>query len=162
MKNLFVIIVAFLFAIIVGCQEGMLNEPGNSLEKTIIDVNQNNNVIPLCCQLNDPFAGICGLNGCVTYKHKIVNRTINSKGLKEVALHLELEASLCSRFGMVHPQWNIKGMSDDIIQVSEEGVVLLEKSYNISNRNDIVLLVRYLVTTEGVGVSGVSIVEIEN
>ncbi|MEJ2105369.1 MAG: hypothetical protein P8X47_12460 [Ignavibacteriaceae bacterium] len=162
MKNLFVIIVAFSFALIVGCQEGMINEPANSLEKRIIDVNQNNNVIPLCCQLNDPFAGICGLNGSVSYKHKVIDRTMNPRGLKEVALHLELQATLCSSLGMIHPEWKIKGISDDNINVSEDGMALLDKSYEITNRKDVVLLVRYLVTTDGIGVSGVSLVEIEN
>ena len=162
MKNLLVILVIISFALIVGCQEGIVNEPENSLEKTSIDVNHYNNVIPLCCQVNDPFAGICGLNGYVTYIHKIINRAMNPRGLKEVSLHLELQASLCSSLGMVHPEWKMKGMSDDIIHVSEDGIALLEKSYNISNRKDVVLLVRYLVSTNGVGVAGVSIVEIEN
>ena len=161
MKNLFVILVVISFALIIGCQEGMVNQPETSLEKTSIVVNHNNNVIPLCCQIIDPFAGMCGVNGSVAYKHKIINRAMNPIGLKEVSLHLELQASLCSMLGMVHPEWIIKGISDDIISVSEDGVALLEKSYDISNRKDVVLLVRYLVTTDGVGVSEVSLVEIE-
>jgi hypothetical protein len=159
MKNLFVILVAFSFALIIGCQESLLNEPENSLEKKSFDVNKN--VIPLCCQVNDPFAGICAINGYVAYNHKIVNRTMNPLGVREVALHLELEASLCSPLGMPHLEWKAKGTSDDIIHVSEDGMALLEKSYNITNRKDVALLIRYLVTTDGVGVNSVSLVEIE-
>jgi len=39
--------------------------------------------------------------------------------------------------------------------------LLVEKSYWITNRTDVVLLVQYLVTTDGIGISGVSLAPLE-
>ena len=159
MKNLFVTLAIFSLALFIGCQENQFTEPNTSLEKNISGNGMQS--MKICCQVNDPLYGCCGVNGSVMYLHKVVNGTTNSVSLKKVSLHLEMESELCSRFGMVHLQWIAKGISDDTFYVSEEGIVLLEKSYNISNRNDVVVSVIYLVTTEGVGISSVSIKEIE-
>jgi hypothetical protein len=64
-------------------------------------------------------------------------------------------------FGVMHQNWNILGKSEDVIYVSEEGILLVEKTYRVSNRIDVALLVKYLVTTNGVGISSTQIVEIE-
>jgi len=58
-------------------------------------------------------------------------------------------------------KWSVKGKSQDVVTVSEEGILLIEKSYWIANRYDVVLLVQYLVTTDGVGISGVSLAPLE-
>jgi hypothetical protein len=159
MKNLFVILVTFSLALIIGCQESFLNEPDTSLEKKSDPVN--NGFIKICCEVQDPYSGVCNLNGSVIYGHQVVNRTMNPSGLFEIALQLEINAKLCDKLGSVHLDWNIKGKSNDIIYVSEEGIVLVDKSYRISNRDDVVMLVKYLVTTDGVGISNIKLAEID-
>jgi hypothetical protein len=159
MKNLFVTLVIFSLALIMGCQDSFLNEPETSLEKKSNPVN--NGVIKICCEVQDPYAGICNLKGSVTYVHQIVNRTMNPMGLFEIALQLKINAKLCDKLGSVHLDWNIKGVSNDIVYVSEEGILLVDKSYSISNRNDVVLFVQYLVTTDGVRISNIKLAEIE-
>ena len=159
MKNLFVILVTFSLVLIIGCQESFLNEPNTSLEKKSDPVN--NGFIKICCEVQDPCSGVCNLNGSVIYAHQVVNRTMNPSGLFEIALQLEINAKLCDKLGSVHLDWNIKGKSNDIIHVSEEGIVLVDKSYRISNRDDVVMLVKYLVTTDGVGISNIKLAEID-
>jgi hypothetical protein len=159
MKTLFVCLVAFLFAFIIGCQENMLNEPQTSLEKKTDSINRN--TIKICCEVRDPQAGVCNLSGYVNYAHQVINRTMNPMGLYEISLYLEMDSKLCDKLGMVHLEWRIQGKSNDIVYVSEEGILLVEKTYWITNRSDVVLLVQYLVTTNGVGISSVNLVPLE-
>ncbi len=53
---------------------------------------------------------------------------------------------------MMHLEWSSSGKSEDSMYINEEGIYILQKAYSITNRNDVVLAVQYLVTTEGVGV----------
>jgi hypothetical protein len=161
MKTFFVTLAAISLALIIGCQENMLNEPGPeiSLDKTATDTNRN--MLKLCCQVQDPLSGTCNLNGSVTYVHQVINRAMNPLSSKVIALHLNINASLNDIAGIANLEWRIEGRSYDLVSVSEEGILLLDKTYSITNRNDVVLLVQYLVTTDGVGISGVTIVPIE-
>ena len=82
-------------------------------------------------------------------------------GLYEISLNLEMDSKLCDKLGMVHLEWRIQGKSNDIVYVSEEGILLVEKTYWITNRNNVVLLVKYLVTTNGVGIASVDLIPVE-
>ncbi|MGB5287935.1 MAG: hypothetical protein WBQ32_12040 [Ignavibacteriaceae bacterium] len=159
MKTLFVTLVAFSLALLIGCQENLLNEPGNLIEKKTDPANKGS--LKICCELQDPFSGICNLNGLVNYVHKKENVAMNPIGSSGIELHLEMNANLCGPLGMVHPEWRAEGRSDDFVYVSEEGILLIEKSYNITNRTDVVVAVLYMVTTDGVGISKVRLVEVE-
>ncbi|HEY6436134.1 MAG TPA: hypothetical protein VIY47_06065, partial [Ignavibacteriaceae bacterium] len=72
-----------------------------------------------------------------------------------------INASILDLVGRSHLDWRIEGRSDDLVYVSEEGILLLEKTYNITNRTDVVLLIKYLVTTNGVGIANVNVVPVE-
>jgi hypothetical protein len=160
MKTILLTFVAFLLALIVGCQESFVNEPTNSLGKANNSVKKD--VLKICCEVKDPLTGICNVNGSVIFTHQIVTRSMNPTGLLEVQLYLEMDSDLCDPLGMVHLEWKSKGRSEDIVYVSEEGIAFVEKSYPITNRPDVVLLVRYMVTTDGVGISQISLAEIES
>lgn len=159
MKTFLVTLSAFLFAFIIGCQENMLNEPQTSFEKKTDSINRN--TIKICCEVRDHEYCSCNLNGRVNYVHQIINRAMNPMGLYEISLRLQMDSKLCDKLGMVHLEWRIQGKSNDIVHVSEEGILLVEKTYWITNRNDVVLLVRYMVTTDGVGISSVNLVPLE-
>ena len=164
MKTFFVTLAAFSLALIIGCQENLINEPENSLLKKneiSTSATTTTNSIKICCEVRDPQYGSCNLNGCVKYVHQIINRAMNPMGLYEISLKLHMYSKLCDKLGMVHLEWRAEGKSDDIVYVSEEGILLVEKTYWITNRNDVVLLVRYLVTTDGVGISSVNLVPLE-
>jgi hypothetical protein len=164
MKTFFITLVAFSLALIIGCQENLINEPENSLLKKA-EINtattRTTSSLKICCEVRDPEYGSCNLNGCVNYVHQIINRAMNPIGLNEISLNLEMDSKLCDKLGMMHLEWRIQGKSNDIVHVSEEGILLVEKTYWITNRNDVVLLVRYMVTTDGVGISSVNLVPLE-
>lgn len=159
MKTLLITFAAFLIVLLMGCQESFVNEPSASLEKVNSSVEKD--VLKICCEVKDPLTGFCNVNGCVIFTHQIVTRSMNPAGLVEVLLYLEMDSELCDPLGMVHLEWKAKGRSEDVVFVSEEGIAFVEKSYFITNRPELVLLVRYMVTTDGVGISRVSMAEIE-
>ena len=161
MKTFFVTLAVVSLALIIGCQDNLLIEPGPeiSLDKTANDADKN--MIKLCCQVQDPLSGTCNLNGCITYVHQVINRGMNPLSSKVISLHLNINASLNDLDGIADLKWRIEGRSYDLVSVSEEGILLLDKTYNITNRNDVVLYVQYMITTDGVGVSSVTLVQIE-
>jgi len=159
MKTFFVTLAVVLLALIIGCQENFMNEPELSLQKK--NTNTNKNVLNICCQIQDPLTGSCNLSGTVMYSLQVLSGSSNQSGLYDIALTLEMNAELCGPIGMVHPEWIASGKSFDIVRVSEEGIALVDKTYWISNRNDVVLYVQYLVTRDAVAISDVYVAEIE-
>lgn len=160
MKNLFLILAVFSLALLIGCQENMINEPAGSLDKSD-DNFLTTNTLKLNNDVRDPFYGMCKLTGRVTYALQVVNATMNPIGLEQTSVQITMDAELNDLFGMAHLEWRIQGRSNDVLYVSEEGIQLLEKTYPITNRTDLVLLVNYLVTTEGVGIATVNLVPLE-
>lgn len=160
MKTFFVTLAAFSLALIIGCQENMLNEPSGVALKHQ-DHLVSTNIIKLNYNVRDPLYGTCCLSGRVTYSFQILNRAMNPTGLSEIAINIYINSELNDMLGMMHLEWRVEGRSDDIVYVSEDGIVLIEKCYSITNRNDVVLLVRYLVTTNGIGISGINLAPLE-
>ena len=158
MKKFFLTFVVFSLALLIGCQENLINEPETtSLNKKGETVTKD--VIKICCAVQDPISGQCNLNGEVGYTHSIINRYMNPLGLYEVALHLEMDSELCDVLGPIHLEWRVQGISDDIVLASDEGIVV-QKDYDITNRQDVQLCVNYLVTKEKVGITNIWIQEI--
>lgn len=150
MKNLIkpFVLTTFLFAF--GCNDLPPTEPAGAVQKLNNPVTKE--VLDICCQVTDPIMGCCKVIGEVTYVHEIVEIQSALSGLSLVRVQIDMDAELCDRFGMVHLEWGIVGKSEDLIYVSEDGIYLLQKAYPICNRNECVLVVQYLVTTEGVGI----------
>ena len=160
MKTFFVTLAAFSLALFMGCQESMLNEPADLLLKGKDDL-VSTNIIKLNYNLRDPIYGTCCLSGRVTYSFQILNRAMNPTGLSEIAINIYMDSEINDMLGMMHLEWRVEGRSGDIVFVSEDGIVLIEKCYSITNRTDVVMLVKYLVTTNGIGISSVSLAPLE-
>lgn len=159
MKNLFAILIALSFTLMIGCQENPVSQSEASpILKVKLPIEE---TIKLCCEVKDPYANVCNLNGRVNYVFEIIENTMNPRATTLISLRLNIRASLCDKLRMMPCAWIIEGKSDEIVQVSEEGILLLEKSYSITNRNDVVLLVKYMVTAKGIGISGVDLIPIE-
>ena len=160
MKNLFLILTVFFLVLVIGCQENLINEPAGSMQKT--DENYvTTNTLKLNNDVRDPLYGVCKLTGRVTYVHQVVNAAMNPVGLQQISVQITMDAELDDLFGMIHLEWRVQGRSNDVLYVSEEGIQMLEKSYPITNRTDMILLVRYLVTTEGIGIATVNLIPLE-
>ena len=149
MKKLFLTTVAFSVLLLIGCQENSITEPVGTLEKTGNSVSRE--IIHINFFVEDPLAGRSELVGDVYYTHELLNSDQHSD-LFLVSVTLELNAQLFDMLGMMHPDWSSSGKSEDSMYISEEGIYILQKAYRITNRDDVVLVVQYLVTTEGVGV----------
>ncbi len=149
MKKLFLITLAFFVLFVMGCQENSITEPVGTLEKTGISVSRE--IIHINFFLEDPLAGRSELVGDVYYTHELLNSDQHSN-LFLVSVTLELNAQMNDMLGMMHLDWSSSGKSEDSMYISEEGIYILQKAYSITNRDDVVLVVQYLVTTEGVGV----------
>ena len=150
MKNLIksFVVISILFCF--GCNDLPPTEPAGVVQKLNNPVTKE--VLDICCQVTDPIMGCCKVIGEVTYVHEIVEIESDLSGLSLIRVQIELEAELCDMFGMVHLPWGITGSSEDLIYVSEDGIYILQKAYPICNRGECVLVVQYLVTTEGVGI----------
>ena len=159
MKTFFVTLVAFSLALIIGCQENLINEPAETLLKQKDNL-VNSNTIKINYEIRDPLYGMSTLTGQVTYIHQVINQPMGPIGFNRVSIQINMDSEL-NNLGMMPLKWRIQGRSNDVVSVSEEGILLIEKSYLITNRTDVVLLVQYLVTTNGVGISGVSLVPLE-
>jgi hypothetical protein len=160
MKKLIFTLVVTSLALILGCQENMTTDPNSILSKQSDQLLQDR--IKICCKVYDPFTKDCRVIGYVDYIHQIIAIPENETGAYTILLKLEMNSELCDKCMMVHLEWLIKGTSEDTVYVSEEGIAIVDKSYSISNRNDIILCVQYLVTTEGVGIPRMCLREIEN
>jgi len=160
MKTFFVTLTALSIALIIGCQESMLNEPSQSMLKQKSDL-VHKNIIIMNYEVRDPLYGSSKVTGEVTYIHEVINQPMGITGFKRISLQLSMDSGLENLLSMSPIKWSIRGKSQDVVTVSEEGILLIEKSYWITNRTDVVLLVQYLVTTDGVGISGVSLAPIE-
>lgn len=159
MKNFFSLIGILGLMFFCACQENNISDPLANLTKLSTEITRGR--IPICCEICDPQSGVCRVNGCVEYTHQIVPTLANSDGLYTILLNLEMVARLCDRCMMMHPEWTIKDKSEEIVTVSEEGIALVTKNYEITNRFDVLLKVTYLVTTEGAGIAEMMIVPLQ-
>ena len=150
MKKFLSILVVFSLALLIGCQENLINEPETAtLNKGTESVSKN--VLKICCEFQDPYYGTCKLNGCVTYTHKIVAISVNPmNSIYEVALHIDMDSELSDLTGIVHLPWRVQGWNEEIVNITEREGVTLRRYYEITNRNDVILGVEYLVTLEGI------------
>jgi len=159
MKNLFVLCVLLGILCLCSCGDNIPTDPITELKKPSPPIIHDK--IQICCEIIDPMAGVCGLNGCAEYTHQIINEPANPNGLCTVLLNLQMYSELCSRCMMVHPDWFIRGYSEETVYVSEEGIAMVTKQYEITNRFDVVLKVTYLVTTNGAGIAELMIVPMQ-
>ena len=101
--------------------------------------------------IDDPLIGVVEIVGEVYYTHELVNSDqLSSQFL--ISVSLDFNTELNDMLGMMHLEWKSSGKSEDSMYISEEGIYILQKAYSITNRDDVVLIVQYLVTTEGVGI----------
>ena len=148
MKKLFLTLVTFSILFVIGCQENSITDPTQSFSKKENLIAER--TINLYYMLNDPSGSSCQLTGEVNYLHRIYTDQL---GLYEVTLSLNMNSQLSRLGGPIAEPWVINGWSEDVVIVSEDESVILEKRYEVKNRYDIVLVVHYLVTKEGVEIS---------
>jgi len=162
MKNLFLTCMVLSLVFIFGCQESSITDPTQPLTKDEFGT-VNHNVIGLKYKLADPRgAGTLDLTGQVSYNNTIIP-SIDDDGKIWVKVRLEMIAQLSSIMRTEHPEWKIEEKTEDNMLFSNTGSVAkkLYKTYSITNRDDVVLNVTYLVTLKSVRVAEVFFIRIE-
>jgi len=129
-----------------------LNGPGSNMEESPPKIIITKDIIIINQMINDPMLGNSEIIGEAMYTLELGDNTQQSEGLYNVRFSTVFNAELIDKCGMVHLPWTIIGESEDEFFVSEDGIYLLQKSYAIENRDEVVLIVQFLVTIEGAGI----------
>ena len=161
MKNLFQLILPLAILGLLSCQNFNPTEPTNYTAKKTNSQFEIFDRIEICCEVCDPHSGVCKVVGLVEYTHNIIQVPESPDELYTITVTLNMNSELCDRCMIMHLPWVAEGSSEHTVYVSEEGIALVERGYLISNRNDTMLIVQYLITTEGVGIPNMWIQEID-
>jgi hypothetical protein len=166
MKTLTSIISMLLIFAFFGCTENQLTQPetafNNSAEKkssTEIPTYQiiKKDKLKLCCKVCDPVTGYCKLIGKVIYTHTTLS---NIGGYARVQISFDMKSELHTPLMNFSPYF-ISGCSCDTVYINEMGVSFVEKNYEVRNRMDVRLGVKYKVTIDGAEIIGIRLHQID-
>jgi hypothetical protein len=158
MKNLLLTLAALFGLLLIGCQENSITDPiqNTGLQKTD-DPTVTSGTMALEGTLEIPNQpnSYLSINGQADYIHELfLVDPIPPAPQYYVNLSLNVYAELFELFSPSDPIWTISNQTDDIFYVSEEGIYMLEKTFEIIGRNDeMVLKCRFMVTTDGIGLN---------
>ncbi len=161
MKKLFLTTVVFSVLFIIGCQENSITDPIGDIDQKEVNksddpsVHQGTITLEGMLEIPNQSNSYLRIIGQIGYVHRIVLvDPIPPAHQQYVSLRLNVNADLDDPSSPTDPTWTITSDSEDIFYVSEEGIYLLEKTYTIQGREDgMVLVCRFLVTTDGVGLN---------
>lgn len=162
MKNLFLPITVFSALLLIGCQENSITDPVtmdhvNKRQGQVGNISQG--TFTLDSILINPanvFNSYFTIEGSIDYIHELVLLDPQPPAPQNfVSLNLVVNAALVDTDLSGHNTWIISAESEDMLYISEEGIYVLEKSFPTQGREDgLALVCRFLVTTDGVGFSG--------
>ena len=158
MKNLLLTIAVFsVLFFIIGCGESSITDPLESKGTAEVqkgdDPQVNRGTITLDGMLVDPsvpFTSYLQIRGGIDYVHEMIFvDPIPPAPQSYVQLHLSINAELSDPYSPQDPIWPITGESTDVVNVFEEGIYLLDKSFSLRDRSDgLTLVCRFKVTSD--------------
>jgi hypothetical protein len=162
MKKFFLTLVVFSVLFIIGCGESSITDPLESKGAAEVQksddplVNQGTIVLEgMIVDPSVPFNSYLQIRGGIEYVHELILvDPIPPAPQYYVSLNLSVNAELSDPYSPQDPIWPITDESTDAIYVSGDGIYLLDKTFPLRDRSDgMVLVCRFLVTTDGVGLS---------
>ena len=147
MRTLTILFGLFLILVVVGCRENQISQP-----ETIVNMELNKvrtGEVKIHSEVIDPVFGACIISGKNSYMMDIPEYSANADTGISVKLCLELDAELCTRL-MSPIKFSICGVSVEVVNFRGEAIQFVEKNYEISNRPDVRLGVKYSVTATGI------------
>jgi hypothetical protein len=158
MKKFFLTTVAFSVLLLIGCQENSITDPIDQQDLQKNDdplVHQDIIELNAILEVPDLTNAFLQISGQIEYVHELVFvDPIPPAPQYYVSLSFQVNAELSDPYSENHQDLTISSESQDVIYVSEDGIYLLEKSFTVRGRNDgMILLCRFLVTTDGVGLN---------
>ena len=159
MRTITVIISIFITLAFFGCRESMVSQPDSPFNTqnsspSLYDLTKGE--INICCPSFDPLSGECKITGKVTYLYNIIGYSTNNT---RIILDLEMDAELCTKL-MNPARFRIYGTSTDTLLMNSGGKLLLDKTYGVQYRPDLRLCVQYEVTSEGVSIVQLNLLQI--
>ena len=156
MKNLLLTLVAFSVLLLIGCQENSMVDPlsSDSINK---DSSPTSNITSGTIKLGGllvlpgGFQTYYTIDGQIDYTHeKVFLDPIPPAQQYYIAVGLSVRAQISDGSN----SFTVSSNSNDNVYVSEEGILILEKAYPVLNSaNGLVLICKYLVTTDGLGLN---------
>ena len=157
MKKLLISLVVFSVLFVIGCQDNSITDPVSteSINKDqTTGENFTSGVIPLEGILVVPggFQTYYDIQGQINYTHELVLLD-PAPPAPQYYINLDLSVkALLTDEG--HNSFRISSQSEDIIYDSGDRTYILQKSFPVLGRNDgMVLVCRFLVTTDGIELS---------
>ncbi len=148
MKTLFVSLVVFLFAFIIGCQESSVTDPlsnNTEMNSSTEELNiASKNVVPfwpdypkkinLLGVMHDPVHvfGYTKIKGVVKYDLQIITSP-DPAYKKAVKIRMSINGLIIHRCPMGAEPWNVSGTSEDIWYLGADRPSTLQKSFTILN-----------------------------
>ena len=166
MKKFLLTGVVLSVLLLIGCQENSITDPIKVEPKSKVQQTEQTHqgTITLGRMLTDPYPVMNSyfiINGVIKYERTLVYLDpIPPNPQYSIALNLSVTADFNNFCTVCEPQ--ISELSDgtisigtnDNVYVSDDGIYLLEKTFPIQGREDgMVLVCRFLVTTDGVGLN---------
>ncbi|RPI66882.1 MAG: hypothetical protein EHM47_15835 [Ignavibacteriales bacterium] len=170
MKKLFLSFVVFSFLLVTGCQENSITDPISSQSPNKVQSNSG-----IVTQGSVPLQGILEVQGSdnlfytiegnIDYTHELIFvDPIPPAQQYHVKLNLSTNAILAGGNDLPGNKNNtVSSESEDVFYVSPEGIYLLEKTFYLQGSFEgMVLVLRFLVTTDGVGLNSMHLAFIDN
>jgi len=163
MKKIFGGIFILSLFLLLSCKDNSLNNPVSPDQGTVQKSTENLKTGDI--QLDRVLAvpGITEsyyqLNGSIGYDEDIFPANMSTSTLKpDINLKLSLDGKLVNPDDVKNDVWDVVGNSDEELHVSQEGIVVLNKAYQIHGRKDgLELVCTFIVTTNGVGLNNVKL-----
>ena len=156
MKNLFLTIAFFSVLLLIGCQENSMVDPlsPDTINK---DSNPASNITSGTIRLGGllvlpgGFQTYYTIDGQIDFTHeKVLLDPIPPAPQYYIAVGLSVRAQISDGSN----SFTVSSNSNDNVYVSEEGIMILEKAYPVLNsENGLVLICKFLVTTDGLGLN---------
>ena len=160
MKNLLLTLAVLFGLLLIGCQDSSLVDPiqDAGLQKTDNpSVTTGTILLEGTLVLPGDFQSYYTIEGQINYTHEVVQLDPAPPAPQYyVAIILSARADLTDGVDRL----NISTSSNDHVYVSEDGILILEKVFEVVGNNDqLSLICKFLVTTDGIGLSEMFLVE---
>jgi hypothetical protein len=149
------VVTGLLLVTMTGCQDLSVTTPVTTPDASLMKPKPqpSSDMIPLEGTLRIPGRT---LNSFASIKGRVQYSLMSTpyRGVYRIDLTLATDVTLIPD-GERQTAWKATGKSQDQLFVSEEGIALLEKYYTVEGARDrMILHVRFLLTSDGIGLSG--------
>jgi len=157
MKTLFVSLVAFLFALIIGCQESSITDPVSNDTETNSTASE---LVYFDKDLTSYYTGVIKLEGMLPDPDQFLNSFVHIKGTvryrvdkikmnektspapSAIKVGLDVNAQLIGESPKPVTPWTVNSSSEDVMYKSHSGLstYVLEKSFKVNNTSFYLIL----------------------